>query len=216
MKPKLLFCLALVLSGLPAANCAAAIIYPKEPDGGRQLVVENTSRLLENDPRFLGGFRVEELTVAEPFHCYTVGLTNLAAGKLLTAVGKSGSWQYLLLHGTNAVGAMQLMADEKEGNTLKFNGLYQTDFSEQTLEALRIAEQLPQVKKQDYELRRLDIPSILFVAVWLHAKSDDIMIPLPPTFGRWSAYQPCSEERMIKLLKQEAKKKLREPPGVGD
>jgi hypothetical protein len=38
-------------------------------------------------------------------------------------------------------------------------------FPNETLEALRMAEQLPQVKKQDYELRRLDIPSILFVAV---------------------------------------------------
>jgi len=79
------------------------------------------------------------------------------------------------------------------------------------LEALRIAEQLPQIKKQDYEVRRLDSPGILFVAVWLHSKSDDMIIPLPPTFGRWNAYQLYSEKQMVKLLKPEAKKKLKEP-----
>ena len=83
-------------------------------------------------------------------------------------------------------------------------------------EALQIAEQLSQVKKQDYEPRLLDSAPILFVAVWLHGKSDDIIIPLPPTFGRWKAYQPYSESEMIKLLKPEAKKKLKEPPGMGD
>jgi hypothetical protein len=87
-------------------------------------------------------------------------------------------------------------------------------FDEKIKEALLKAEQLPQVKKQDYEPRLLDIPGILFVAVWLHRKSDDIIIPLPNTFGRWNAYQPYSESQMIKLLKPEAKKKLKEPPGV--
>ena len=118
---------------------------------------------------------------------------------------------YLFIHGTNAVGAAGLIADEKTGKALKSNGLYQTDCSNETLEALRIAEQLPQIKKQDYEFRRLDSPPLSFVAVWLHGKSDDIIIPLPNTFGRWNAYQPYSESQMIKLLKPEAKKVLKQP-----
>lgn len=69
-------------------------------------------------------------------------------------------WQYLLLHGTNAVGAAALY--EKDGK-LEFIGLYETDFSNETLEALRMAEQMPQVKKSHYELRRLDSAGILFV-----------------------------------------------------
>jgi hypothetical protein len=101
--------------------------------------------------------------------------------------------------------------DAKTGKALRFGGLFETCFSKETLEALRMAEALPQVKKQDYELRFLDIPVVYFVAVWLHAESDDILIPLPPAFGRWSAYQPCSESDMIKLLKPEAKKVLKQP-----
>ena len=81
-----------------------------------------------------------------------------------------------------------------------------SNFSVETLEALRLARQLPQTKGQDYELRRLDIPAVQFVAVWLHGKADDIIIPLPPTFGRWKPGQSCSESQMIKLLRPEAKK----------
>jgi hypothetical protein len=205
MKPKLLLCLALALSG----NCDAAIVYPKAPDGGRQIVIENASEILRSDPHFLSGFRIEELTIADPYRDYGVGLTNLASGQLLSVAKSGGSWMYLLLHGTNSVGAAGLIADEKTGKALKSNGLFQTDFSNETLEALQIAAQLPLIKKQDYELRRLDIPSVYFVAVWLHGQSDDILIPLPPTFGRWNVYQPYSESQMIKLLKPEAKKKLK-------
>ena len=212
MKTKLLLCLALVLSGgLLAGNCNAAIINPKAPDGGRQIVSENASNILRSDPHFLGGYRLEELTIADPYRDYGVGLKDLASGQLLSAAKSGGEWTYLFIHGTNAVGAAGLIADEKTGKTLKSNGLYETDFSNETLAALRMAEQLPQLKKQDYEFRRLDIPAVCFVAVWLHRESDDIIIPLPPTFGRWNACQPCSESQMIKLLKPEAKKVLKQP-----
>jgi hypothetical protein len=208
MKPKIILCLALVLSG----HCHAAIVYPKAPDGGRQMVYDNASEILQHDPRFLGGFRIEELTIGDPYPDYGIGdLTKLASGQLLSATKSGGSWMYLFMHGTNAVGASGLIADEKTGKAMKANGLFQTDFSNETMKALRIAEQLPQVKKQDYEIRRLDIPSILFVAVWLHGKSDDIIIPLGATFGRWNALQPYSESQMIKLLQPEARKRLNNP-----
>ena len=206
MKSKLLLSFALALS----CNCHAAIVYPKAPEEGRQIVFENASNILRTDPRCLGGFRLEELTIADPYRDYYVGLTNLASGHLLSAA-RIGGWTYLFIHGTNAVGAEGLIADEKTEKALKFNGLYETDFSNETLEALRTTEQLPQIKKQNYELRRLDIPAVYFVAVWLHGKSDDIIIPLPPTFGRWNAFQPYSESQMIKLLKPEAKKVLKAP-----
>jgi hypothetical protein len=106
------------------------------------------------------------------------------------------------------VGAAELMTEQTNGTVMKFAGLDTSDFPRETLEAMRRAEQLPQIKAQDFELRRLDCPSVLFVAVWLHGKSDDIIIPLPPTGGRWNAYQPYSESEMIKLLQPEAEKKL--------
>ena len=157
----------------------------------------------------LGGLHIEDLTIGDPYGAYYVEPTSLAAGRLLSG-RDSASGCIFSLHGTNAVGAEGLDADKKTGKALGFSGLYKSNFSYETLEALRIVEQLPQIKKQDYELRRLQYRPPSFVAIWLHRKSDDIILPLPPTFGRWNAYQPYSEKQMIKLLKPEAKKRLAE------
>jgi hypothetical protein len=101
---------------------------------------------------------------------------------------------------------------ETDGSALEFAGLYETCFSSETLEALHEAEKLPQVQKQDYELRFLEVPAISFVAVWLHGKSDDIIIPLPPAFGRkLNAYQPYSEAQIVDVLEPEAKEVMKAP-----
>lgn len=210
MRAKSLLCFALVLTGV----CRAAIVYPKAPDGGRQIVVENATPLLKSDPKFLG-FRLDELTIAEPYQAYYVMPGDLAAGKLLSAVGPGG-WQYPFMHGSNVVGMEELIANERTGGVLRFNGLYESDFSKEMAAALQMAKQLPQMKKQDYEVRRLDCTPILFVSLWLHGKTDDIIIPLGATFGRWDANQPYSEREILKLLKPEAKKKLKEPPRMLD
>jgi hypothetical protein len=71
---------------------------------------------------------------------------------------------------------------------------------------------LPQIRKQDYELRFLEVPALNFVAVWLHGRSDDIIMPLPPTFGRnLNAFQAYSESEIIKVLKPEAKEVMKAP-----
>jgi hypothetical protein len=213
MNPRLCLYFALVLSG--GLKCPAAIIYPKAPDGGERIIREAFQGLSRSISRYLGGFQIEDLTIANPFRDYSVGLTNLASGQLLPAA-HAGTWRYLLMHGTNAVAAAELMADPTNGTALKFAGLDTTDFSKETQEALRRTEQLPQIKEQDYELRRLDCPSIVFVAVWLHGKSDDILIPLPPTGRRWNAYQPYSESEMIKLLPPAVEQRLKAHNGTVD
>ncbi len=214
MKPNLLLCLALGLSGAVfGSNCSASIVFPNGPAGGEEVIREAFKGLSRSISRYLGGYQIEELTVTAPFRDYSVGLTNLASGQLLPAA-RPGNWRYPLIHGTNAVGAAELRADQTNGTVLKFAGLDTTDFPRETLQAIRWAEQLPQIKEQDYELRRLDCPSVLFVAVWLHGKSDDIIIPLPDRGNRWHAYQPYSESEMIKLLQPEAEKKLKMPSGM--
>jgi hypothetical protein len=203
MNPKLILCLALACSSLLNSNCGAAIVYPKAPEGGRHIATGSIN------PKFLGVPRVSDLAIAKPYRAYFVGLTNLASGHLLSAAKPRG-WIYLLMRGANAAGAVDL-APDKTGTKLLFAGLYKSDFSNETREALRRAERLPRVQKQRYELRRLECSAILFVAVWLHGESDDIILPLSPTFGRWEAYHPYSERQILKLLKPEAKKKLKDP-----
>jgi hypothetical protein len=210
MKPKLIIGLALVLS----CFCHAAIVYPKAPDGGQQLVREYVGALLREHPDgpalSVRGLKIEDLTIAMTHRWYGVGVKDLASGHLLSAATSGSSWRYVLLHGSNSVGVAQLLADEKTGKAEKCVALYETDYS---TEALRVAEQLPQIKKADYEFRFLSAPAVYFQAVWLHGKSDDIIIPVGPTFNRWNACQPYSESQMLKLLKPEAKK-VRKAPGL--
>jgi hypothetical protein len=214
MNPKLLLCLALVLS----SHCFAAIIYPQAPDGGRQMVYAFASNSLQHVPSFLGRMRIDDLTIADPFQSCTVDASNLIAGKLVAVAkpGSAGGWQYLLVHGTNGVGIAYLKADAKSGKALKCVELDPVRVSSGILEAMRIAEQLPQVKNQDYELRSLKMPWYFFRAIWLHGKSDDIFIPLPDNWNRWKAYQPCSESEIIKILKPIAQDKEKMPPGLPD
>jgi len=208
MKSKLLFCLTLVLSDLPGHNCSAAIIFPKAPEGGRQIIYERVDRHLRAFPRFFGGLKIEELTIADSHQIYSAVPRDVISGKLLSAARLTG-WRYLLTHGTNAVGEAWLYANPEAGKALKFISLFGDRFAQPTLVALRQAEELPQVKKQDYEFRYLNMPSMSFFAVWLRGKSDDIIIPLPPTSGMWNAYQPYSQSQIIKLLKPEAEKWLK-------
>ena len=214
MKPAYWLCLVL-FSGVVDDCCRSAIVYPKAPDGGRQIVSEGLKSLSRSISRYLEGHQAEDLTIADPLRDYSFGLTNLVSGQFLSAA-KPGAWRYLLMHGTNAVAAAELVVGGQNGNPLKFAGLDTSDFSRKTLEGLQRAERLPQVNRQDYEVRRLDCPSILFVALWLHGKSGDIIIPLPPTFGRWKPYQAYSQSQMMNLLKPTAIKKLKEPEGKLD
>ena len=176
------------------------IINPKGPDGGRQIVYKEVGEIHQAH-HALGEVRMEDVTIAEPYRWYCVELTNLASGRLLSAA-KSRSWRYLLTHGINVVGvATVLDADAKTGEAQRFGALYDTCFGKETVKALQAAKELPQPKRQDYEIRFLDVTSVSFCALWLHGKSDDIVIPLPPTYGRMNAYQPYSERQIIQLLK---------------
>jgi len=195
---------------LAAQLSRAGLVYPPAPEDGPNVVRTNAARILQNDPKFLNGYRLDELTVDAPFRDYGFGPSNLLAGRLLSGAS-GGGWTYLLRHGDDVAGAEGLFVDPADQNALKFNGLYQSNFSREFAEAMRQAAQWPQVKAHDYEVRRLDSAPLHFVALWLHAQADDIIVPLPPTFGRLPPYQPCTEADVIRALKPDSRKVLAAP-----
>ena len=200
-----LLILALVLNvGFIVTDCNGGIVYPKAPDGGEQAV----SNILNSG--FFKRFHLppaKDLSIAKPFTAYdAMYYTNLLYGRFLSET-KLCWWRFLLMDGTNLAGAMDLGYDKKKGGWPNTEFAFyptSTNFSE----GLRMAEKLPQVKEQDYELRYLNFLEIEFFAIWLHGKSSDIIIPLPPVFGRCEAYRPYSEREMMKILKQEMEKEL--------
>ena len=197
MKRIRILSLALVLSGvLTCLNCHAAIVYPKPPEGGKQVVLKY---LDPQSLKFLGVSQVDDLTIAEPYGDY-VGGTNLVAGKFLSSARLS-SWRYPLMQGTNVVGVMELNADKTLGRMLKFFSLARSNTNNTSLEALRQAAQLPQVQKRVYEIRYLNLAPASFWAIWLHNATDDIIMPLPPTYGRFKPSQLYSESQVVAILK---------------
>ena len=127
----------------------------------------------------------------------------------MLSTARPTTWRYLIIQGNNAVAEAELNADEKVGKALDFLALHQSPFANATLEALHSAEGLVQVKENNYELRYLKIPAVYLAAVWLHGKSDDILIPLPPPPTGVRANEPYSERQLINALKplaQTAKK----------
>jgi hypothetical protein len=105
--------------------------------------------------------------------------------------------------------------DPKDGKLIKRTGVSEGEFYASILIGLQKVKELPQVQKQDYECRYLSSP-FLFQAIWLHGKSDDIVIPLPPTWNGWNAYKQYSESEITKLLKPEAENRLKQPPELPD
>jgi|GEM_PF-1955573 len=207
MKVPFLIFLMLGIAGGAMNSGRGALVFPTGPGDGPQIISRNIDPILRHDPKFLSGLQTTDLTVAPAHRVYSVGLTNLAAGQLLSAATPS-SWRYLLVHGTNAVGEANLSQDE--AGRLKFNGFSSTRFADETRVALQIAENSGRLQNTDYEVRYLLLPSIHFVALWLHATTDDLIVPLPPTFARIRDYRLCSETEALQFLKPEAQRVLRQ------
>ncbi|MDR3458245.1 MAG: hypothetical protein P4N60_12420 [Verrucomicrobiae bacterium] len=201
--------LALVLSGVGHA----AIIYPTGPDGGLLIVSHAIGEVRPDEPVF-GELRKADVVVASPHRFYSAGVTDLISGHLLDVRTPETWWEYPIMRGTNLIGTATMMeSGAKTGGTLKFGILSvpgnadNRDRGQETLAFLRELKNWLQVKQQDYELRMLNLPGLSFQAIWLHAKTDDLIIPLPwysnPTIH---PYQPYSEKQLVKILQPEAKR----------
>jgi hypothetical protein len=147
--------------------------------------------------------RSDELAHSEPHPVYIATLDDLAAGKLLGAAKKT-SWRYLLVQGESAVGEAELSAGRIKGKDLAFLGLTHGPFSAATVEALRTAEDLPEVARADYELRLLKVPAVYLMALWLHRKGEDILIPMGNPPGGLKENKPYSEAQVIAALRETA------------
>ncbi len=183
------------------------IIHQKAPEEGRQIAYEKVGGNIQKFPTAFSGVKLGELSITNPYPMYAIGTQDIAQGKLLSAAKPSG-WLYLFLHGTSAVCGVPLRIDPKDGKLSKRGGVYTGGLVQGVWDGLRKAEELPQVKNQDYEFRYVTCGFISFYAVWLHGKSDDIFIPLPPTFGKIESYQPYSEKEIIQFLKLDAENAL--------
>jgi hypothetical protein len=209
MNLKPLLCLALVLF---IYRGDAAIIFPQGPAGGWQVAYEDVAYFCKTSPAFFGGTQIGELAIGNCYQCYNP--QQVAPGHLLASAEiVSNRWLYLVMRGTNAVMTAELKAANPARGAFKLVSLRSHPAAE-IQKALQAAEKWPRVQKQDYEFRFLNMPPLEFFAVWLHGKSDDIIVPLAPTWGMWHADLPYSEAEIVKILEPMLEQEMKAPPGT--
>jgi hypothetical protein len=168
---------------------------PSGPVGG-------STSLLLRDPKSL------ESSVTYPHKVYNVGLQDLVLGKLVEDAHLV-SWRYLINQGNRGTASAEVNYDEAKGGS-KFSEFDPGSLAAATLHEIRRVEQNPDLQRKSYELRLLRIPALYVTALWLKDTegSQDVLIPIPPTFPALKPGEPYSSSQMAEILRQPAKKKL--------
>jgi len=190
LKLKFILLPALFLS----ACCNAGLIYVDPPKEDQEIVYNYVRKILQPDTAFSNNLHSADFRIAAPFQNYFVEPGDVAAGRLLSAT-KSGAWQFHVFRGTNVIGIAYCMFDPNSGKpraSVEFSTIAYP------MEPVIMAEQLPQIKRQDYEVRIFG--ASFFRGLWLHAKTNDIFIPANDGFGKLQAFRPYSEAQLIKIL----------------
>lgn len=147
---------------------------PEAPQGTKNIVNHALQRAHKSG-RF--AFAVGAATPVAPHPVYTIGQDELVAGGGVEAA-KFAGWRSIILQGDNTVAAVEFAGD---GTGLKdFKSVNQGPYVQSTASAIAVAENLPQAKAEDFELRLLQLPSIYVVALWLHGRTQELFIPLKP------------------------------------
>lgn len=236
MNFKLLLCPALVLSSwLSCQSCPAAIIFPKLPDGCPPMTSRALADLRKAQPSlfttvlFPTNLPVEKLRASKAFRCYFWNYQSILSGKLPDSEPADTSdrrmpenisreichdyLSYMVLCGTNMLEMLTVGLDVKN-HWQTFGAFYSLGQPDPTWMAYQKAKQLPQVKRQNYEFRLLMINAEIR-AVWLHGKTDDIIIPYPLSYPTsWKGYQPYSVSEIGELLRRDFDQNTNNAGGV--
>lgn len=146
----------------------------------------------------LAGTSPAELAPTEPHEVYNLGLSDLVPRGALAATRPRG-WRYLLRQQGDVVASAETVGGGGAGQ--QFSHFNSGPFVASTAAALDVAENLPETKTGSFELRLLHVPALHAMALWLHGHgSDDILIPLAPTFGDVVANRPYPADELLGIL----------------
>ncbi|KRP43264.1 hypothetical protein SAMN04490190_5281 [Pseudomonas libanensis] len=180
------------------------LIYPKAPSNGVQTLRPALQAALQT--RGLGGnhsFAAAapgNIRLSEAYRGYSLTLEDLTHGIGLKDA-EVGDWHYLVFADGVTIADAQL-ADV--GGHVEFASLNHGPLAAATVDALKMAEQSAQLQGKTVELRVLFISALHVVAIWLHADSEDVLIPIEPTPKELAVTQLYSEAALLMLLKPAA------------
>lgn len=185
------------------------LFVPEPPAEGLRIINEALGSLLSQPASLLSattGLNLDALSAAAPHRCYFVRLESVAGGQILSEAELTG-WRYIVLSDELPLLAAELNINADE-DVPEFSNTNQGPHVEGTVEGVRIAESLDEVRRQDFELRLLEIPSLYVIALWLHGEENNLLIPLPPTNPVLTSFGIFTEEELLTVLREAAIKQL--------
>jgi hypothetical protein len=186
-----------------------SLFVPEPPAKGLRIINEALGSLLSQPGSALSamaGINPDRLSAAAPHRTYFVQLESVAEGRILSEAELTG-WRYIVLNDESPLLAAELDIDADAG-VLEFSNANLGPHAEGTLQGVRIAESLDEVRERDFELRLLEIPSLYVIALWLHGAEKDLLIPLPPTNPGLTPYRIYPVEDLSTFLREAAIKQL--------
>ena len=180
------------------------LIYPKAPSNGVQTLRPALQAALQTQGlgrnHSFAAVAPGNIRLSEAYRGYSLSLEDLTQGKGLQDA-EVGDWRYLVFADGVTIADAQL-ADV--GGHVEFASLNHGPVAAATVDALKLAEQSPQLQGKTVELRVLFISALHVVAIWLHADSEDVLIPIEPTPKELAVTQLYSEAALLMLLKPAA------------
>ncbi|MCU0120561.1 hypothetical protein N8H74_20055 [Pseudomonas sp. B2M1-30] len=180
------------------------LTYPKAPSNGVQTLRPALQAALQTRGfginRQFASAAPGKISLSEAYRGYSLSLEDVSQGKGLQAA-KVGDWHYLVFADGVTIADAQL-ADVH--GQVEFSSLNHGNMAAATVDALKLAEQSPQLQGKTVELRVLFVPALHVVAIWLHADSEDVLIPIEPTPNELATTQLYSEAALLAQLKPTA------------
>jgi hypothetical protein len=184
-----------------------ALIAPKPPrqamDAVRTTFLELNKNRAFKSPALRSATGPLQLT--EPHEVFTLGLTDLVAGKGLDAAKPTG-WRYLVQEDDKVLASAESVA-VGPANEHVFSAFNEGSFVASSASAIRAVREIPEVEQGSFELRLLNVPGLYVLALWLHSVQgkDDLLVPLAPSPVEAPAGKPVPATVLLKELADKAR-----------
>lgn len=144
------------------------------------------------------------LQLTEPQQVFTLGLSDLVAGKGLDAAKPTG-WRYLVQEGDNVLASAETVAGPRGEQV--FSAFNESRFVDSSAKAMRAAREFPEVAQGGFELRLLNVPGLYVQALWFHETQGkgDLLQPLAPSPVETPGDRPAPAAVLLKELAAKAR-----------
>lgn len=180
------------------------LTYPKAPSNGVRTLRPVLQAALQTQGfginRQFASAAPAKISLSEAYRGYSLSLEDLSQGKGLKDA-RIGDWHYLVFADGVSIADAQLA--EVRGH-VEFASLNHGNLATATVDALKLAEQSPQLQGKTVELRVLFVSALHVVAIWLHAAGEDVLIPIEPTPKELALTGLYSEAALLAQLKPKA------------